>query len=491
MDDFSMDFNDYCKDLFHDIDPHVVTPPTSPVTSLDIQASQTPIPLTRTPISNNVPPPFKKYYVIAEQDTRPTKLHIKTVCIYKGRDLFRDNAINIDDFVMFYINRSPKYGVVKSIELDNIAAEAMKTRLEIMPLPFEQIQEPIYHRPPSHRGIVSFVSSKNDRPSCSKNPSTPLKSAQSSVRSKIVRKKANNKCLHPMSMFQVAWQHPSATKNPEHWKLLQDVMQLFAPTILGTDHRDRDITQNHVEKVLEGIKSTFQHQTHDESVFVTPTGTMNNNFDVQLQVPDVGEVVTKKTTSKKMNKNPSSQSSNASRSLPISSNLTNSSHAKVSSQKSIATINSEIHQQNDSYLNGFSKYDPNISYLFIDSLGITKANLTKLVGSKPIKTRVLLINILRIHPKLQLVDWGAENVLRSKVVNDVRAVVVDWLLGNSHILNHSNLVHDTKETLLEAVRNMAKTAKATTTSRQNGSKASRTSTVQNRLKKWCSLFVYN
>lgn len=537
------ELNNFLSSFQYDIDPHTVTPPSSPRTDKDLDSTFDILsvfvpPLPPTPPPNPPPPPLpeqgvswnfqsnvavevsatkqltpqllprkntsnvqdlmcsspnqrsvndERFFLIAQQGTRPTKYHIKTECEYKGFDIFGEHHLTIDDLVLFQTKGQYRYGILKGIEASFSTILSIKERLEIMPPPYQIVEYPRHKRPACHRGIVSFVSSRKDltRPtlaSASKCQSVPLVVQTPKVSTRIPKK-----LVHPMSNLQIAWEDPSSTKNPQHWQLLQDILQLFAPITLAKQRKEKNCSTAQVTKVLNAIKTTFELSNTDILPASEVEGPETENIDVPVEISESKQKTIKPPNkTKRMRKLSSSSSSSDSSSSSSCSNSSCSNSPAITLNVPKLRFSSPKKKKS----NNLREYDPACTYLMIDRLGISKEMLNELLGSTPMKTRTILVNILRIHPELQEIDWAETSVIKSTVVEKVRGDTIEWLLCNPHILNHQKIIKDSKETLMEAVRNMVKTAKSTKLSRKQGKKTPRTSAVEIRLLKWKSSFVY-
>jgi len=471
------------------------------------------------PISKNNE--IKQYFVIAEQGTRPTKYHVTSKCEYKGYNIFSEHTLAVGDMVSFEVDSTIRYGSIYHIKTTLEFALAAKKRCEEMPAPFKINRFPRYKTSPSNRGIISHVYSNHKIPKKKNNPISNVMSTTHTTnvdnlgnKPKTSLPKIPKLPNNPLNNFQINWQHPSASNNPKDWKLFKDIVTLFAPTSEGPIKADRNVSPAYIRNIVQNIEETFfSHAIQESKHILESIDNINNQPSLTIISEVFNDGCDKKLRIRNLSASSSSSSSSSS-SCGSSSSSSSSTESGECSSSSSSNSSSSSSSSADSYpmksnsrsknvplhfplrhwtnQNQFKlkKYDPTAKYLKIDRLMITKSDLNSLIGAKKIKTRQLIMNIIRIHPALQSSDWASDHIMQSNRLKTVRSSIIDWLLHDQFILTHKYIQHDTKETLMESVRNICKTAKKTLQSRNKGDKNNRTSATYNRLTKWSSYFSY-
>lgn len=298
-----------------------------------------------------------------------------------------------------------------------------------------------------------------------------------------------------MSGLEIVWQEPTAEKNIALWRSFIGIAECFAPLTTKDGWKRRKASRDELVKALHVAIQKVHEADADDAGAAPAAGVAERILlDRQRKAQPPKEPV-KAKRSRHLSSSSSSSSSSGSASSSSSSSSSSSGPEDKATSKPPRAGSSGVRPKEveSTNLKGLGVWKDSETYIMVDSrLGITEKNLTEeIIGAKnKVPTTMLLTNILRLHPRLWNINWADTKSVQLPKVGDVKDGIINWLLENEVLKKNKYIDHKSRESLMQAVRNMIKTAIKTKEKRALEGNKARKSASQGRIQKWTKWFVY-
>ena len=298
---------------------------------------------------------------------------------------------------------------------------------------------------------------------------------------------------HPMLNFNVIFQHSSATKRYDGYKILSRVANIFAPTTFGKDWCPRMTDGGEIDKVIQDLQKWVNTAKTNGIITNTDISDPNEPNDIQPQIifpssppfipettidcPIISEpeqldepfILTLQdgnTSNRKRNLSSlsSSSSCNSSSSSSSSSSCSDGSQcSKLRKTIKIPPIQQNKHKQNQGNTNLKLIKTSQAIFKFDSILGISKQEdiqELKAAMKEEAKKGIFLMKLLmKVHPLLRGVRWGEEGYNKYPLYKEIKDGLINTLTSENFLEAFGPEFKTTKKLLDSNVRNMQGLAK--------------------------------